>query len=289
MSQENPTPEKSQETRKRILLGGLFAVLAGVIYFQFFSGGDELAPVVNQSSAPATASGAKPTPATTPRTTPRPGATPEEIIFQPLNLASMIGKASSGDGTGRNIFIYPTPTPAPTPKPLPPAPPPPPPPVNLYSVNPSGVIARTAEFNLTVFGDKIPQDGKVFIEGREYPSTFVSVTEIKAKVPADAIRNSGNLGVQVRSESDAKMFSNQLSLNVAEPPAPPYRYIGLIISKKGTIAVIKSQADESVENVTKGQKFGTHWRVINITPQKIEVEDTNIKISHTINFTGESG
>lgn len=288
MSQENPTPEKSPEKRKKILLGALFVALAGVIYYQFFSGGDEpTARGSRTTTTTATATGAKPTPS--PKTLPRPGATPEEIIFQPLNLASMISKAGSSDGTGRNIFIYPPPPPPPTPKLQPTLPPPPPPPVNLYSVNPSGVIARTAEFNLTVFGDKIPQDGRVFIEGREYQSTFVSVTEIKVKVPAEAIKNPGNLGVQVRSESDAKMFSNQLSLNVAEPPPPLYRYIGLIISKKSTIAVIKSQADESVENVTKGQKFGTHWRVINITPQKIEVEDTNLKISHTINFTGESG
>jgi hypothetical protein len=287
MSQENPTPEKSQEKHKKILLGALFVALAGVIYFQFFSGGDEAGPAVARPAGQTTATGVKPSP--TPRNAPRPGATPEEIVFQPLNLASMSNKTGSGDGTGRNIFIYPPPPPPPTPKPQPTLPPPPPPPVNLYSVNPSGVIARTSEFNLTVFGDKIPQDGKVFVEGREYPSTFVSATEIRAKVPAEAIRTSGNLGVQVRSVSDAKMFSNQLSLNVAEPPAPPYRYIGLIVKKSVSIAVMKSQSDESIENVTKGSKLGTHWRILEITPQKIIIEDTNIKISHTINFTGENG
>jgi Tfp pilus assembly protein PilP len=84
------------------------------------------------------------------------------------------------------------------------------------------------------------------------------------------------------------MYSNQLSLNVAEPPPPTYRFIGLITSKNGMIAVLKSQSDDGdVFNVVKGQKFGTHWRVVNITSQKIEVEDTNIKILHTINFTGE--
>ena len=111
-----------------------------------------------------------------------------------------------------------------------------------------------------------------------------------AFLPGDAIKASGNLGVQVRSKSDATLFSNQLALNVAEPPAPAYRFIGLITNKNGAMAVLKSQADESdVINVRRGEKFGTHWRVVNITSQKIDIEDMNLKIVHTINFTGENG
>ena len=53
--------------------------------------------------------------------------------------------------------------------------------------------------------------------------------------------------------------------------------------------MLKSQADDEVVNVIKGQVFGRHWKVISISSQKIEVEDTNIKISHSINFTGENG
>ena len=87
------------------------------------------------------------------------------------------------------------------------------------------------------------------------------------------------------------MFSNQHSLNVAEPPAPLYRYVGLIVNKNGSMAVLRSQSDEQeVLNVTKGKTFGGHWRVVNITPQRIEIEDTNIKgMMHTINFTAEGG
>lgn len=103
----------------------------------------------------------------------------------------------------------------------------------------------------------------------------------------------GNLGVQVRSKSDANMYSNQLSLNVAEPPPPPYRFIGLYTSKNGFMAVLKPQSEDGdVVNVRKGEKFGTHWLVVNITSQKIEVQDLNIpsaKIIHVINFTGENG
>ncbi len=284
MSQENSTTEKSQETRKKILLGVLFLLLAGVVYYQFFWESDAPAqtrPVASANTA------TKPTP--TPRPAPRTGGTPEPIISQPLNVALMVNKETQSAGTGRNIFVYPTPTPVPPPPPSTPAPTPTPPPVNLYSVNPAGVIARTGEFTLTVFGDKIPQDAQGFVDGREYPTTFVSATEIKIKVPAEAIRTPGNVGVMIRSKTDAALYSNQGSLNVAEPPAPPYRYVGLIVNKNGAIAVLKSQADDDVINVKKDQKFGGHWRIISITPQKIEIEDTNIKISHTINYTGENG
>lgn len=283
MSQDNSTNEKSQETRKRLLLGALMAVLAGVLYFQFFTGDDPRPanPGVRLGA------GAKPTP--TPRPA-RPGGTPEPIISQPLDLVSMTNK-TPGEGTGRNIFVYPPPPPPPTPKPQPTLPPPPPPPVTLFSVNPSGVIARTGDFTLTVFGEKIPQDGQSYIDGREYPTTIVSATEFKVRIPAEAIRTAGNIGVQIRSKSNAQMFSNQTSLNVAEPPAPPYRFIGLIITKDGPMAVLKSQADEEVVNVRKGGFIdkSKKWQVLSISPQRIEIQDTGIKISHSINFTGESG
>ncbi len=284
MSQDNSTNEKSQETRKKILLGVLFAVFAGVIYFQFFSGSD--APPSRPAVA-STGGGSITTPSPTPK--PRPGATPEPIVSQPLNLAAMFSKEGAGAGTGRNIFVYPPPPPPPKPKPTPTPIPAPPPPITIFSVNPAGVIARTGEFTLTVFGEKIPPDAQGYVDGREFTTTFVSAAEIKMKVPADVIRSPGNLGIQIRSKTDAKMFSNQASLNVAEPPAPQYRFVGLIVSKNGSMAVLKSLSDDEVVNVIKGQVFGKHWKVISITPQKIEVEDTNIKISHSINFTGETG
>lgn len=290
MSQENSTTGKTEETRKRLLLGALLAVLVGVLYYQFFW--ESETPVATTTAAPAknTTDSVK-TPVAAVRPAPRPGETPEQIISQPLDLASMSGKGAQDAGTGRNIFIYPPPPPPPTPKPIPPAPTPPPPPILVRSVNPVGVVARTGDFPLTVFGDKIPPDAQGFVDGREYPTTFVSNTEIKIKVPAAAIRTPGNLGVMIRSKSDASLYSNQFSLNVAEPPAPQYRYVGLIINKNGAMAVLKSQADDAVINVRKDQKFGDRleWRVISITREKIEIEDTNLKISHTIIFTGENG
>ncbi len=274
----------NSETRKKILLGVLFLALIVVFYIQFFSGED---------SAPSATTVAvsnpvrKPSPTAVARAL-RPGEKPEPIITQPLQFA-WFERNISGTGTGRNIFVYPTPTPEPPPPPMPVVPPPPPPPILLSSVNPSGVIGRTGAFVMTIYGDKFPADAQGFLDGRPYPTKVMSQSEVRVQIPAEAIRLAGNLGIQVRSVSDAQMYSNQLSMNVAEPPAPAYHYVGLISNKNGMLAVLKSQADENeVQNVRKGEKFGTHWRVVNIRPDKIEVEDTNIKIVHVINFSGES-
>jgi len=290
MSKEKK-PKDSVESRKRIALGVLSLVMIGVIYFQFFY--DNSGPSQPGSGSTAVNTGNKPSPTPTPRPLAL-GQKPEPIITQPLQLA-WVGKIVSGDGTGRNIFVYPTPTPIPPAPPIPTPIPPPPPPVLLTSVNPSGVIGRTGEFVMTLYGDKIPADGQGFLDGRPYDSKFVSPTELRVQIPSEAIRNAGNLGVQIRSRADAAIYSNQLSLNVAEPPAPPYRFIGYLTRKNEIMAVLNSQGDEGeVFNVKKGDKFGTHWRVVNISPQKIDLEDLNLKIAegryltHAINYTGDS-
>ncbi len=284
MSQENSTSKKTKETREMLALGGLLVVLAGVIYYQFFWESDAPSPATGVASAN---TATRPAPGPSP--TPRAGATPEPIVSQPLAIAQMGTIDTSSSGTGRNIFIYPPP-PTPTPVPPPsPTPTPVPPPIGLFSINPSGVIARTGDFTLTAFGEKIPQDAQGFINGRAFPTTFVSATEIKIKVPAEAIRTAGNVGVMIRSQNDARLFSNQASLNVAQPPEPPYKYIGLILRKGGATAVLKSQNDDEIHSVKIGDTIDRKWKIINITPQKIEIEDTNIRVSHSINYSGESG
>ncbi len=284
MSQENSTSEKTQETRKKLALGGLLVVFVGVMYFQFFSGSSAPAPAPKPPSARA-ASSPSPTPS---RQTPQRSGTPEPIISQPLDLATMQARNNQGSGTGRNIFVYPTPTPVPPPPPVSPTPTPTPLPIQVFSVNPGGVIARTGDFTLTVFGEKIPQDAQGSIDGRTYPTTFVGSNQIKIKVPAEAIRNPGNLGVMVRSQSNARIYSNQTSLNVAAPPEPPYKYIGQIFKKSEKTAVLKSTNNDEDINVKIGAPFGGRWKVVNITPQKIDIEDTEYKILHVINYSGNN-
>jgi IPT/TIG domain len=283
MSQDNPTPEerqqKNKETRNRMMLGALLLLLLVVIYYQFFSSGD-----TQKTSSEAPSANAKATPTPTPQR--QTSGTPAPIISEPLDLASIQGGSHSSGGTGRNIFIYPTPTPPPPPPPPTPVITPTPWPVPVSSLNPGGVIARTAGFTLTVFGQKMPQDAQGFVNGSAYPTTFVNDTQVRINVPAEAIRMPGILNVTVRSQSNTALFSNPIPLNVAAPPEPPYKYIGLITLKNVPRAVLVSQGnDDDVYNVKKGDVVGGKWKIVNITPQKVEIEDTSIKVSHVINYT----
>jgi hypothetical protein len=285
MSQENTTQEenqKSKENRNKILLGALLLMLLGVVYYQFFSGGGE----TSSSTAVARATVRTSPSPTPPRQT---SGTPVPIVSEPLDIASIEGESQSSGGTGRNIFVYPTPTPPPPPPPPTPIPSPTPWPIPVFSANPGNLIARTAGFTLTVFGEKMPQDAQGLISGRAYPTTFISASQVKINVPAEAIRMPGVIGVSVRSSSNEALVSNTISIPVAAPPEPPYKYVGLVTVKNTPTATLVTQgADEDVYNVKKGQVLGGRWKILNITPMKVELEDTSIKVSHTINYTSDA-
>lgn len=298
MTQEATTTGQSSESRKKILLGVLFLLLSVVLYYQFFSGGGGTSsptstPVTGGASATrstANPGGAVPT-ATRQQVR---SAAQSPIVSQPLDLLSMVNKVAGDAGSGRNIFVYPTPTPPPPPPTPKPVPPPPPPPVSVLTISPSGVIARTGEFNLTVFGEKIPADGQIHINGRPFKTQFVNTTEARTRVPAEVIQSAGNLGVSIRSQADQTIFSNQISINVAEPPTPLYRYIGLIVTKQRKLAVLKEMdGDENLINMVENQPFGKgnkkKWKILSITPQKLIIEDLELKLTHSVGFTGETG
>lgn len=253
-------------------------MLGTVLYYQFFSGSDATAP-----------------PAYTPRPSPTPipvrqvGAARGEleVVTAPLPINLLTGRAGAEVVTGRNIFVYPTPTPVPTPVPTPPPPPPPPPPIMIAGVNPSGVIARTGDFSLTIVGGKIPPDAVAYINGRNYPTTFLNETQVRVAVPGDAIGAPGNLRVEIKSNGNPALYSNAMNLNVAPPPTPPYTYVAMIIDAKGVESVIlKSQSDGRFVTLKQGEKVD-NWQLVRIDAEKVEMLDTNYNIPHSINFTSE--
>src|SRR4030095_3051370 len=191
---------------------------------------------------------------------------------------------------GRNIFIYPTPTPPPPTKPSPTPPPPPPPPITIAGLNPSGVIARTKEFSMTVMGAKIPKDAVTIMNGQNLPTAFITESQLKATVPAAMIRTPGDIKVEVRSQSDPSLYSNALMLNVGQPPVPPYLFVALIINPSGvSTAVLKSQAKGDLIYVHQGDMLDRKWKVTNIGAQSIDIQDVEYNIPHTVPFTGEQG
>lgn len=277
----------SSEQKKQIAAGVLGVIaLTTVIWSVFFSDpGSSSTPTVKTNTvrpginAPINAAG---------NAEVKPGAA-IMLVSQPLDLGGL--SEATAPVMGRNIFIYPPPPPPPTPTPTPTPPPPPsPPPITLAGLNPSLVTARTADFAMTIFGAKIPADARVLINGTPYPTSVTGDAQVKVTVPAAVIANPGALQVEVKGSADpVKWYSNRLTLNVTAPPVPGYKYLGLVIKNGISLAVLRDEGESDLKNVRKGDKLGTRWQVINITPTEIEILDVTINVRHRLPFTGENG
>jgi len=187
----------------------------------------------------------------------------------------------------RNIFAYYEPpvkapvavvTPTPTPTP--------PPPVLLASVSPSNVYARTADFKLEAAGDKFTPEMRIFVDGRELPTTYKGPQQLSTTIAASFIAAPGARQVVVRTP-DNRLYSNQVAINVAAPPTPNYTYIG-IIGKQDRVtdtALVQDRGNRNVMSVYRGDVIGGRFRVTSISEKELVVVDTSLKIKHVLPIT----
>jgi len=207
-----------------------------------------------------------------------------EVVFEPPSYNAPEAK--------RNIFSYFVP-----PKPTPPAPkvvepsPTPPPPLLLASVSPANAYARAGDFKLEVAGDKFTNDARIYMDGRELPTTFVSPQQLSTTVPGAFIASPGARVVMVRTQ-DNRLFSNPVTLSVAAPPLPNYTYVGIIspITRVGDTALVQDKANKSVIGVQRGDLLGNRFRVVSISDKELVLIDATLKIQHKLTMTeGDKG
>jgi hypothetical protein len=270
-------PNNPNEKKKMIAAGvlGLAAIL--VLGYVFFGGSSSTKPVANRL-----AGGATPTQT---KTSSQPEPSPDESsIYQPIEYPNTIPAVSEAD---RNIFAYYEPPPPVVKPPYVPTPTPvPPPPLNISSVAPSNVYARTpADFSLQIMGDKFTPALHVTIDGRDLPTRFISGQQLFTTVPAALITNPGVRQVMVRS-NDGTLYSNTINLNVTPPPVPNYNYIGLIGKPRfNDTAVLQDKGSKDLLNVQRGDLMGGRFRVSSISEKEVVLVDTTLKIRHTIAFS----
>jgi hypothetical protein len=183
----------------------------------------------------------------------------------------------------RNIFAYyepPSPTtagaatPAPTPTPTPP--------VLLATVSPSNVYARTADFTLDVAGDKFSPQLHIYVDGRDLATKYRSPQQLTATVPAAMIANPGARQIEVRS-ADGRIYSNSVSLSVAQPPTPNYAYVGIIgPTTHIDIALLQDRNSKEILNAQRGDVLSGRFRLTSISEKEVVLVDTNLKIKHTL-------
>ena len=192
----------------------------------------------------------------------------------------------------RNIFAYYEPPVKTVPAPTTPTPTPePPPPVLLASVSPSNVYARTADFKLEAAGDKFTPEMRIFIDGRELPTTDKGPHQLSTTVSASFIAAPGARQIVVRTP-DNRLYSNQLAINVAAPPVPNYTYIGIISPQDRVTdtALLQDRSNRTIVSAYRGDVIGGRFRVTSISEKELVVVDTSLKIKHVLPMTeGDKG
>lgn len=188
----------------------------------------------------------------------------------------------------RNIFAYyvapvrpKVVAPESTPIPLPPAP------LLLASMSPSNVYARSADFKLEVAGDKFTPATKIYFDGRELQTNYVSPQQLTANVQATLIAAPGTRNIIVRN-ADNSLFSDPASLNVAAPPTPNYVYVGIISPQNRIedVAIIQDKSDKNkIMNVHRGDLLSGRFRVTSISDKELVMTDTTLKITHKLAMT----
>jgi hypothetical protein len=190
-----------------------------------------------------------------------------------------------GADAGRNIFAFyekPVALPKPSETSIPIPTPTPPPPIPLASISPQSVFAKTGNFTLQLSGDKFGPDDRVYVDGQELQTQYRSIQQLTATVPAGLIGGPGQRSVVVRTP-DGKLFSNPQLLNVMQPPAPTYTYVGFLKRARANTAVLKDSRGE-LYSVREGDLVEGRFRVTEISDRGVEVVDKDLNIKHTMPY-----
>jgi hypothetical protein len=278
---------KPGEKKKLIMAGGLGLVALIILYWALFGFGGSSAPTTPRAAA--TPTPVRNTPGTRQQNAATTGAqtSPEVTDLARYTPIEYTPSAYSAPEASRNIFAYYVPPVKPqAPVQEPTAPPQPPPPLLLASLSPANVYARSADFKLEVAGDKFTPATKIYFDGRELPTTFISPQQVSATVAATFIAAPGARNVIVRN-ADNSLYSNPASLSVAAPPTPNYLYVGIIgeYTRIGDTAIVQDRSNKNVMNVHRGDVLSGRFRVTSISDKELVMMDTTLKIKHTLAMT----
>jgi hypothetical protein len=276
---EGKTPSERNKLIAALILPALALIF--VVRMLFFSSGPAR-PQTPTSNANANRTNTSSLRAPTAPQTPAEAAAEDDLLM--ATRIDYAPAAYGGPDAGRNIFAFYVPPPKPTPTPPPEVvpTPTPPPPLVLAGLSPPQVYARTGNFTLQVSGDKFTPASRVYLDGQEQPTQYRSAQQLTANVPAALIAAPGPRQVAVRTP-DGQLYSNDATLNVMQPPAPTYTYVGLLSRRSYETAVLKDQRGE-LYSVRAGDIVEGRFRVTAINDRGVEVVDKDLNVKHTLPF-----
>ena len=274
--------------KKKLIGAGVLGVVAIAFLYWVLIGFESDTPTTTPRPAPASPASAQQPQRPAQTATRSNGTATAEVAnlaaFRPINYEP---SSYSAPEARRNIFAYYVPPKVEVKAPSTPTPPPPPPPaVLLASVSPSNVYARTADFKLELAGDKFTPGMRIYIDGRELPTSYKNPQQVSTTVPAAFIAAPGARQVMVRTP-DNQLFSNSMQINVADPPKPNYEYVGIIgrPNRVDDVALIQERNNKNIINVLRGDILSGRFRVTSISEKELVLTDTTLKIKHTIGMS----
>jgi len=275
--------------KKKLIFAGVLGLGAILVLYWVLIGFDSRSPAPARTTASAT-------PQRPGTGTQRPAAavpaSPQVVDVARLAPIEYLPSSYSAPEAKRNIFAYYEPPKGPVTAPSTPTPTAtPPPPVLLASVSPSNVYARTADFKLEAAGDKFTPEMRIFVDGRELPTTYKGPQQLSTTIAASFITAPGARQVVVRTP-DNRLYSNQLSINVAAPPTPNYTYVGIISpqNRVNDTALLQDRNNKSIVPAYRGDVIGGRFRVTSISEKELVMVDTSLKIKHILPMTeGDKG
>ena len=192
---------------------------------------------------------------------------------------------------GRNIFAFyepPPPTPySPTPipvipeKPLPTPSLTPTPPQVIGFIQPQSVYAGSKGFRMEINGDGFTPETRIYFNGNEMPTTFVSPQKLVTDVPASFIAGEGQITIMVRTP-DGKLYSLPVTLSVQAPPRPQMQYVGMI-GRRGynnDTAVFRETGKPVEFSARLNDVIGGRFKIFSISTNETIVEDVNLGFRH---------
>jgi hypothetical protein len=281
---------KTPAERNKLIAAIALPILALIFAYNMFSGPSRPAATTNVNVNSNSRPGGARLPAAQQRA---PGAADAaadvEVSAADITPISCCPEPFFGGDAGRNIFAFyvkPPKPPAPVPD-VPTPTPAPPPPLTLAGLMPQSVFARTSGFTLQVTGDKFGPGARVYVNGQELPTQYKSPQQLTANVPASVISSPGGRQIKVQTP-DGSLYSNEATLNVMQPPAPTYTYIGFLKRQKSNTAVLKDAKGE-LYSVRQGDLVEGRFRVTDISDKGVEVVDKDLNVRHTMPFVDARG
>lgn len=285
----NPFAGKSPTERNKIIAAIVLGFVAiGALYIAFgrnpFSSSTTIAGGVTPTPKPSVS------PTTVKKTVVVPSDDEQQNIYTTTQIDYRPGMYGAPE-PGRNIFaFYEPPKPCPEcpqpPKPEKPIPTPTPtptPPMRLQFVTPQTIYAGSGSFRLELNGDKFDQSARIYFNGNQLPTQFVSAQKIVANVPASMIASEGSVSIIARTP-DNTLYSEQAMLTIQAPPKPQFQYIGAKLAARGNNDTgYFLETGKQVPTVARlGDVVGGRFRLVSISRAEAVFEDVSLPFKHPL-------